>query len=282
MKNIKLFFLTCLSTLFLQENIGAHDYPFEVSISGEGIQHIVLIPGFGCSGTVWDETVLQYTKQFTCHTLTMAGFSGVEPKSDPSFQAWSDAVADYIAKENLNQPHLIGHSMGGAMVMNIAADYPDLISKIIVVDALPCLAALMNPSFEHEEQPDCSQISSQLLSLSNDQFKAMQHMNIPSLLANESKREQVVEWTLTSDRTTFAEMFCSFSNTDLREKISKITCPSLILLEAPFVHNKANMEAQYTTLKTADIRYAEKGLHFIMYDNPNWYFNQLDNFIFTK
>jgi len=32
-------------------------------------------------------------------------------------------------------------------------------------------------------------------------------------------------------------------------------------------------------LKTADLQYANKGLHFIMYDDKEWFDGQVNNFI---
>jgi len=65
----------------------------------------------------------------------------------------------------------------------------------------------------------------------------------------------------------------------LREKIKNIECPSLILLEAYFKNLKPAIEEQYTNLRNANLQYSNKGLHFIMYDDKEWYFKQLDNFI---
>ncbi|WP_291152646.1 hypothetical protein [Flavobacterium sp. UBA7680] len=74
-------------------------------------------------------------------------------------------------------------------------------------------------------------------------------------------------------------MYCDFSNTDLRDKIAAIKCPSLILLESYFVNLKPAIDAQYKNLKTGNFQYANKGLHFIMYDDKVWYLSQINNFI---
>jgi hypothetical protein len=73
-------------------------------------------------------------------------------------------------------------------------------------------------------------------------------------------------------------MYCDFSNTDLREKIATIKCPSLILLEFGFLISK-NLLKRSIKLKTASFQYSNKGLHFIMYDDAAWYLAQLNNFI---
>jgi pimeloyl-ACP methyl ester carboxylesterase len=104
-------------------------------------------------------------------------------------------------------------------------------------------------------------------------------MSISRLVADTSKQELVVGWSVKSDRRTFAEMYCDFSNTDLREKIKTIKCPSMVLLEEYFKNIKPAIEEQYKNLGNADIQYSNKGLHFIMYDDKEWFFNQLNKFI---
>ena len=169
--------------------------------------------------------------------------------------------------------------MGGGLALAIAADYPELIGKIVVVDALPCMAALMDPSFRSKENNDCTAMVNQMTAMTDAQFLEMQKKTMPRLLADVSKMDTVVDWSVKSDRKTFGQMFCDFSNTDLRNKITAIKCPSLILLESYFINLKPAIEEQYKNLKTADFKYASKGLHFIMYDDAAWYLAQLNTFV---
>jgi pimeloyl-ACP methyl ester carboxylesterase len=278
----KLTIAVAFTALTLNAFGQSSNYPFEVRISGNGNRSIIFIPGFACSGKVWDETKILYENNYTCYTLTMAGFAGVPPQSipaKPTFLSWEKAIAAYIQQNKIDKPIIIGHSMGGALAMALAADYSDLISKIIAVDALPCLSALMNPSFQVKENNDCSVMISQITSATNEQFYQMQKQTIPRLLADTSKQELVVGWSVQSDRATFAEMYCDFSNTDLRMKISAITCPALILLESQFANFKPALEEQFKNLKSVNLQYAAKGHHFIMYDDKEWYDNQLNSFI---
>lgn len=255
------------------------DYPFEVEKSGNGNRTIVLIPGFACSGEVWAETKAIYEKDFTCYVLTMAGFAGTEPGPNPSFEKWKTGIADFIKAEKMVKPILIGHSMGGGLAMAIAADYSELVEKIIVVDALPCLAALAYPGFKQQENKDCSAMINQIIDLPEEQFHQMQKTSMPQLIQNTEMLETVVNWSVASDKETFAKMYCDFSNIDLRGKIKNIRCPTLVLLESNFRNYKQTIEEQYKNLEAADLQYAEKGLHFIMYDDKEWYFDQLSNFL---
>lgn len=254
-------------------------YPFEVIKTGKGKQSIIFIPGFASSGEVWNETKAIFEKDFTCYTLTMAGFAGVKAQPNPTFENWKTEIANYIKDNKIEKPIVIGHSMGGGLALALAADYPELIGKIVVVDALPCLAALSDPSFKSKENNDCSAMVNQMIAMDEKQFYDMQKQTMPRLLADASKLEMVVGWSVKSDRTTFGQMYCDFYNTDLRQRISTIKCPSLILLESYFINLKPAIDQQYQNLKNTDFKYANKGLHFIMYDDTTWHLAQLKNFI---
>jgi len=272
-----LFSASCLN-VFAQTK----QYPFEVLKTGKGKQSIIFIPGFASSGEVWNETKAAFEKDFTCYTLTMAGFAGVKPQPNPSFENWKNEIANYIKNNKIEKPIVIGHSMGGGLALAIAADYPDLIGKIVVVDALPSLSAVPNPSFKAIENIDCSPVVNQIAAMSENQFYDMQKMGVARLSENTAKHDLIVDWSVKSDRSTFGQMYCDFSNTDLRNRIAQIKCPSLILLESYFINLEPAIQEQYKNLKTAGFKYANKGLHFIMYDDTAWYLEQLNNFLKSK
>jgi len=257
-------------------------YAFNFQKTGQGNQTIIFIPGFACSGEVWDETVKIFKNKYICYTLTMAGFAGAQPQTTPSFNNWEESIADFIKDNKIDHPIVVGHSMGGGLALALASDYPDLVGKIIVVDALPCLLALSNDSFQSKKDNDCSKVINQMKAMTEDQFYQMQKAGVKSLLADSAMQEKVINWSLKSDRSTFAKMYCDFSNTDLRDKIKNITCPALVLLEPYFSNIKPRIEAQYKNLKSVKLQYATRGLHFIMYDDKQWYFNQLTNFLMNK
>ncbi|MEO1656069.1 MAG: alpha/beta fold hydrolase, partial [Bacteroidota bacterium] len=93
---------------------------FQVSKSGKGTQALLFIPGFACSGDVWKETRALYEADFLCYTFTMAGFAGAPAQHDPRFRDWEKALADYIKREGMEHPIVIGHSMGGALALALA------------------------------------------------------------------------------------------------------------------------------------------------------------------
>lgn len=257
----------------------SQEYPFSITKIGKGNQALIFIPGFASSGDVWNETIDSLKNDYTCYVLTMSGFAGAPPKDNISFEYWKTEIAKFISENKINKPIVIGHSMGGGLAMAIAADYPDLLNKIVVVDALPCLLALTNPEFKSVADNDCSNLVDQIMKMPEDQFIQMQKMSVASLSANQSKHDEILSWSLKSDRKTFAQMFCDFSNTDLRQRIKNVQIPSLILLEAPFKTIENSINEQYKEMPSAQLKYANKGLHFIMFDDQEWYIKELVDFL---
>lgn len=275
MKQMFLVLVVCLFT----DSIFSQNPSFKVTKTGTGEQAIIFIPGFACSGDVWKETVEELKVKYTCYVLTMPGFSGIEPEEEPSFENWKAQIAEFIRGRKIENPILVGHSMGGGLALAIAADFPTLVKKIIVVDALPCLMALTNPGFQSNPEDDYTDMMNRITAMSDEDFAQMQRMSAASLTATSSKFEEIVSWGLKSDRETYVKMYNSFSNTDLRKRIGNITVPSLILLEPNFKNIESAIKEQYKNLLTVQLRYADKGLHFMMYDDKEWFLNQVSEFI---
>lgn len=253
--------------------------PLKVDISGRGSMPAVFVPGFGCSGEVWRETLPLFEDRYRCYVLTMPGVAGVSPAEGPAIRNWEKYIADYFEDAGLKNVLVIGHSMGGGLAMLLAADYPDLVSKIVVVDALPCLAAAGDPSFKPKSGDDCGPMVKMMAAMTDSQYYQAQLRMLPQLVADQSKVPQIAKWGAASDRQTLASIYCDFLNTDLREKIAAVKCPALVMLEPSFAAMKPAIEAQFAKMKTARLEYATKGLHFIMYDDRQWYDSQLKAFI---
>ncbi|AFD05706.1 alpha/beta fold hydrolase [Solitalea canadensis] len=274
------FLIVLFAFILLYINVfAATNQPFEVKVTGKGKHTILFIPGFASSGDVWDETIETFSPDFKCYKLTMPGFAGTKAQENPSLKQWVEDISAFIKTEKINLPIVMGHSMGAVMAMMLAAKHPEQVSKIVIVDGLPCLPAVFNPAFKSNDSPDCNQSINQFTGMSDEAFKKAQNAGIKRLMIDISKFETVVNWTLQSDHRTVGKLFCDMSNIDLRAEIAGIQCPSLVLLEAPFKQFEGAMTAQFAQLKGAHLLYANKGLHFIMFDDKEWYLKQLSAFI---
>ena len=83
---IFVWLLLCLGTA-----AHAQSYSFAVKTYGTGKQTLVFIPGFACSGEVWQETVNALQDRYTCYVLTMLRLKGGRNKSSISSVTGSSA-----------------------------------------------------------------------------------------------------------------------------------------------------------------------------------------------
>lgn len=143
---------------------------FRVTVVGQG-QPMVLIPGLSSSGDTWNTTVARYRDRFACHVLTLAGFAGVPPIEQPLLASVRAELAEYIRTQHLTRPVVVGHSLGGTLALALAADHPDLVGPIVVVDSLPFLAgAQMQAKTPEDAKPAIAAMRAYMANQSRSQY----------------------------------------------------------------------------------------------------------------
>lgn len=54
--------------------------------------------------------------------------------SSLSYEAMSDDILEFIEENNIENPVLVGHSMGGKAAMHFTLEHPQLVRKLVVID----------------------------------------------------------------------------------------------------------------------------------------------------
>ena len=104
--------------------------------SGQGRPLIILHGLFGSSDN-WYSLAKVFAEHFTVYLIDQRNH-GQSPKSDAfDYALLTEDLAEFIQEHSLQQPILLGHSMGGKTAMNFAVRYPEQLSRLIVVDIVP-------------------------------------------------------------------------------------------------------------------------------------------------
>ncbi|TYA74098.1 alpha/beta fold hydrolase [Seonamhaeicola marinus] len=249
---------------------------FEVKVVGKG-EPVLLFPGFTCTGDVWNALVEELSKTKECHIFTLAGFGGVPAIEKPWLPKVKEGISNYISENKLESSTLIGHSLGGSIALWLATEN-NTFKKIIVVDALPSVGALMMPNFNKDHIVYDNPYNKQLLEMNETQFDAMANQFATAMSLNKQKQPQIKQWILDADRETYVYGYTDLLKLDLREAISKIEVPVLVLAAThPYGENtvKNTYGAQYKNLKNYKITFAKDAAHFIMFDQPEWFLNTI-------
>ena len=106
-------------------------------VYGEGRPLIILHGLFGM-GDNWQTHAKNYAEVgFEVHVLDQRNHGQSEHSAEFSYQLMADDLLEYLAEHQLEKICLIGHSMGGKVAMLFAAEYPEKVEKLIVVDIAP-------------------------------------------------------------------------------------------------------------------------------------------------
>jgi pimeloyl-ACP methyl ester carboxylesterase len=83
---------------------------------------LVLLHGLGFSGGAWQDTVPLLADYHEVFTPTAIGHRGGPPVQRRPVTIWDviDAAEQYLDEHGLQQPHLVGNSMGGFVVLELA------------------------------------------------------------------------------------------------------------------------------------------------------------------
>lgn len=117
---------------------------------GEGTQPMILIPGLGFGGEVFQELMEPLAKDYRMYAVTLPGFGGSQalpcPDSAVSFgeQSWGTAALNAIKKlirdEQLENPVIVGHWLTGTqLALRLALDDPENIKAVILLSGTACM-----------------------------------------------------------------------------------------------------------------------------------------------
>lgn len=261
---------------------------FEVKVIGKG-QPILMIPGYSCSGEVWNETVDHLKNNYELHVFTLAGFAGAKPIDDEEIlKAVRDQIITYVKTEKLKKPMLIGHSLGAFMTLWVQSSEPDLFGKAICVDGLPFLSAIGKPettaeSLKSDPRYNKETTIKNFMALPAEGYVDNMTKSMLYQVNDSVRARQIAQWSFKSDRRTLGSTIIEMSTTDLRKDIAAIKSPILILASkfGTIEASRKIYDEQYQTLKNKTIKVADSK-HFIMYDQPDWFYSEIDSFLQSK
>ncbi len=104
--------------------------------SGGGVP-VVFVHGNVSNATFWEETMLALPDGYRAYAADNRGYGGADPAkvidATRGLGDLSDDLAALLDTLNIEQAHIVGHSLGGSVLWRFMTDYPQRISTVTLV-----------------------------------------------------------------------------------------------------------------------------------------------------
>src|ERR671927_245868 len=95
---------------------------------------VLLVHGWLSSSRIWEQLAARLAQRFTVYTLDLSGFGESDkPLSGYGVRNGSRLLYAFCAHFGLSRANVIGHDLGGAMAVKLAADHPDVVGRLVIV-----------------------------------------------------------------------------------------------------------------------------------------------------
>ncbi|HEX8803018.1 MAG TPA: alpha/beta fold hydrolase, partial [Acidimicrobiales bacterium] len=108
-----------------------------VAVCGQGLP-IVLVHGFTAEGILYAQTLSRLVRMgFKVVAIDVAGHGGTQglPTDGANLDAYVDLLGRVLNELGIRRAVFVGHSMGGRLVTQLAAEHPERAIAIVLVDA---------------------------------------------------------------------------------------------------------------------------------------------------
>ncbi|CAN5125325.1 hypothetical protein BH09ACT1_BH09ACT1_13520 [soil metagenome] len=103
------------------------------SVGTGGTRPFILVPGIGVSSTYFEKLAPHLNEFGPVHALDLPGFGGVpHPSSTMSIRQYADLVGKVIDDLELDDPIIVGHSMGSQVVSDLVSRRPELSTLVLI------------------------------------------------------------------------------------------------------------------------------------------------------
>lgn len=222
---------------------------------GEGLP-IVFIHGSMGNHVSW-EFQKQLSDEYRLVLLDLPGHGESDPLDEEiSVKLYTDYVSEFVRGLGIEKMVVVGHSLGGAICIQLALDYPELLRAIVLVGTgaklgvLPTILEALRTNFEESIE----------LAIGGMAFAENANPELIEMAKNECLK--------CKQQVGYAD-FAACNNFDVRERISEINIPTLIIVgtEDKFTPVKWS---QYLNEKISNssLKIIESAGHMVMIEQP--------------
>jgi pimeloyl-ACP methyl ester carboxylesterase len=123
--------------IIVDSAISADGNEIHYQVQGQGKPAIIFIHGWCCDRSYWDAQLPYFAQKYIVVAIDLAGHGESDlDRKEWTMGAFGEDVVAVVNKLNLDQVVLVGHSMGGFVILEAARRIPQLVIGLVGVDTL--------------------------------------------------------------------------------------------------------------------------------------------------
>ncbi|MFL7867719.1 MAG: alpha/beta fold hydrolase [Anaerolineales bacterium] len=235
-----------------------------------------MLHGWLGSWGLWQETMSYLGRYYRTYALDFWGFGESGKKRETyAVQDFVSLVDQFMDQLGIVQAPLVGHSMGGTVSLSVAIQYPERVTKVVVVGSPIAGSSLAWPLKWAGYRP----IAFLLFNMMG-LFRTSMRIASP-FICRDPRFPDMMDRDLS--RTTvesFLRSIASLRRTDLRPMLDNIEVPVMGMYgnKDNIVHPMQWKPLAAGVEKSCTERFPKAG-HFIMLDEPQPFINKLKSFL---
>jgi pimeloyl-ACP methyl ester carboxylesterase len=262
----------------MAESVRAPDGLAHVEKMGDGPVDLVLIPGLASDWTVWRAFMERNADRYTMYAVTLPGFGGSEadipenPRGTPLLDSAIDAINELATMHELDEPFVMGHSMGGHLALRIGLEHPDPFAGVINVDGFVVAPVQTEMTADQRRAFVENQFAPQIRAAGGAMWMQQFAASADSMVQDKDRAQEILAMMRASDGDAIAQYVIEMFMIDMRPDLPDLAVPTLVLAATPDMPGVSVgpefWEETTEGAKNLELIFIERSRHFIMDDAP--------------
>lgn len=103
----------------------------------DGSKPLIILHGVFGSSDNWMTLGRKFSENFKVYLVDLRNHGQSPHSNEFTYEAMKEDLRQFIEDNQIENPQIIGHSMGGKVAMLFALEYPELYDKLMIVDIAP-------------------------------------------------------------------------------------------------------------------------------------------------
>ena len=258
--------------------VQVNDIDLFYDIKGQG-EPILLIAGFLCDHTYWSLIMPSLVKEYQVIRVDNRGMGrSSAPDSPYTIQQMADDMAGLLDHLEINQVHVVGHSMGGKIAQELVLNHPPRVKSLILISTFAQVDARLSHVIETWGEL-----------LGKIDIKLYEKVVLPWIFTDEfytipGMVEQLIEWAVhypfpPATHTLYHHSRALLSS-NTKDSLHNIHCPTLILVGKQDILTPVKFAQELAAaIPQAELVVIERGGHGVLIESSDAVILQLRQFL---